>query len=124
MVEDNTSRGGVADAVVGVVEVPEPSGGRQASREGMGGGGGEQQSQNHDGRYGGGRRIWTKGKWRRQTTMTWRQKGGGLGGLILALEPTGILTQDTVPGGTTLDDANNGFDKLNRRANIWTVFHR
>ena len=48
---------------------------------------------------------------------------GVLGGL-LALEATGILTRDSEPGGTTLVDVRNGFNKLVHLAMIWTVRHR
>ena len=43
---------------------------------------------------------------------------------LLALEDTGIITQDTEPGGTALFDARNGFNKLSRLAMIWTVRER
>ena len=49
---------------------------------------------------------------------------GGLGGGLLVLESTGLLTQDADPGGTTLVDARNGFKKLSRLAMLWTVRHR
>ena len=44
--------------------------------------------------------------------MTRRQKGGG--GVLLALEATGLLTQDADPGGKTLVDSHNGFNDLSR----------
>ena len=43
-----------------------------------------------------------------------RRKGGGLGGRLLALVATGLLTQDADPGGTTLVDAFTGSNKLIR----------
>ena len=48
---------------------------------------------------------------------------GGLGKGLLALEATGILTQDNEPGGTTLVDACNGFNELSRLEILWTVRH-
>ena len=47
-----------------------------------------------------------------------------MGGGLLELEDTGIPNQDVKPGGTTLIDACNGFNKLIRLAMIWTVHHR
>ena len=41
----------------------------------------------------------------------------------MALEATGILTQDNEPGGTTLVDACNGFNELSRLEILWTVRH-
>ena len=49
---------------------------------------------------------------------------GGLGGAILALEATGLLTQYSEPGGTTLVDVRNGFNELIRMVMLWTVRHR
>ena len=43
---------------------------------------------------------------------------------MLALEATGILTQDAEPGGTTLVDACNGFNELSCMEMLWTVRHR
>ena len=55
--------------------------------------------------------------------MAHRQKVEGGGGL-LALEATGILTQDAEPDGTSLDDARNGFNKLIQMAMLWIMRHR
>ena len=49
---------------------------------------------------------------------------GGLGGGLLALKATGLLTQDDETGSTTLTDACNGFNKLIRLVMFWTVRHR
>ena len=49
-----------------------------------------------------------------------RLEGGGGGG---SLEATGLLTQEADPGGTTLYDAGNGFNKLIRLEIIWKVCH-
>ena len=38
--------------------------------------------------------------------------GGGLGGALLALEATDLLTQEADPGVTALVDSHNGFNKL------------
>ena len=40
---------------------------------------------------------------------------------MLALEATGILTQDSNPGGTTIVDARNGFNDLIRLEMRWMV---
>ena len=45
-------------------------------------------------------------------------------GGVLALEATGILTQDAEQGITNVFDACNGFNELIRLAVIWTVSHR
>ena len=50
-------------------------------------------------------------------------EGGGLGGNLLALEATEILTQDSDPGGPTLAEARNGLNDLSRLAMLWTVRH-
>ena len=42
----------------------------------------------------------------------------------MALEATGLLTQDADPGGTALVDTYNGFNKLSRLEMFWTVFNR
>ena len=42
----------------------------------------------------------------------------------MVLGSTGLLTQKSEPGGTTLVDARNGFNKLSRLVMIWTVRHR
>ena len=47
------------------------------------------------------------------------KRGGGV-----ALEATGILTQDAEAGRTTLVDARNKFNKLSRLTMLWTVRHR
>ena len=52
-----------------------------------------------------------------------RRKRGYCGGGVLALESTGILPQDADPGGTTLVDACNGFNKLICLVMLWTVIH-
>ena len=39
----------------------------------------------------------------------------------MALEATGILTQDSDPGSTTLIDACNGFNNLIRLTMLWMV---
>ena len=46
------------------------------------------------------------------------------GGTQRALEALEFLTQEADPSGTTLVDACNGFNKLNRLAVPWTVQHR
>ena len=46
---------------------------------------------------------------------------GGVRGDLLALEATGLLTQYTEPGGTTLVDTHSGFSELIRLAMLWTV---
>ena len=48
---------------------------------------------------------------------------GGLGVGILELEGTGLLTQDADPGGTTLVDTRNDFNKLFCLAMLWMVHH-
>ena len=48
---------------------------------------------------------------------------GGMGGLQ-TLEDKGILTQDVETGGTTLDDACNGFNDMICLVMLWTVWHR
>ena len=55
--------------------------------------------------------------------MTRRRNGGELGGDLLALEATGILTQYAEPGGTTLVDARNGLNKIVHVAMLYTVRH-
>ena len=45
-------------------------------------------------------------------------EGGELGGTLLALEATWILTH------TTLVDARNGFNELSRLEMLWKVLHR
>ena len=50
-------------------------------------------------------------------------EGGGIGGDLLALEATGILTQDTDPGGTTIIDVHNGFNDLSRLTMLWMEHH-
>ena len=47
-----------------------------------------------------------------------------LGGHLLELDTTGILTQDANPGITILVYACNSFKKLIRLSIIWTVCHR
>ena len=42
----------------------------------------------------------------------------------MVLGSTGLLTQKSEPGGTTLVDARKGFNKLSRLVMIWTVRHR
>ena len=42
----------------------------------------------------------------------------------MELEATGILTQDVEPGGTTLVDECNSFNKLSRMKILWTVHNR
>ena len=42
----------------------------------------------------------------------------------MALEDTGLLTQDEEPDGTTLIDACNGFNELCRLAMLWKVHYR
>ena len=42
----------------------------------------------------------------------------------MALEATGLLTQDAEPGVTTLVDAYNGFNNLRHLGMIWRVHHR
>ena len=45
-------------------------------------------------------------------------------GVMLSLEATGILMQETEPVVTTLVDAHNGFNSPSRLAILWTVRHR
>ena len=42
----------------------------------------------------------------------------------MALEATGLLTQDAGPGGTTIMDSCYGFNDLIRLAMLWKVRHR
>ena len=42
----------------------------------------------------------------------------------MALEATGLLNHDAEPGGTTLVDARNGFNKMSCLVMLWTVRHR
>ena len=42
------------------------------------------------------------------------EEGGLGGGGLMALEATGLLTQDSKPSGTTFVDAYNGFNNLLR----------
>ena len=42
---------------------------------------------------------------------------------MLALEDTGLLTQDSESRGTTIVNARNGFNNLSRLAMLWTVRH-
>ena len=58
----------------------------------------------------------------RYSKTTRRRKGGGGG--ILELEATGLLTQDSEPGVTTLVYSHNGFNDLIRLAILLTVRHR
>ena len=51
-------------------------------------------------------------------------EGRGLGGYLLELEATGLLTQDADPGGTTLIDQRNGFNELSQLAMIWMLCYR
>ena len=51
-----------------------------------------------------------------------RERGDWEGG-VLALEATGLPTQDAELGGTALVDARNGFNKMSRLAMLWTVHH-
>ena len=46
------------------------------------------------------------------------------GGTLRALGALELLTQEAEPSGTTLVDARNEFNKLNRLAMLWTVHHR
>ena len=46
------------------------------------------------------------------------------GGGLLALEATGLLTQDAEPGDTILVNACNGFNYMSRLAMLWTVRQR
>ena len=48
---------------------------------------------------------------------------GGLGG-VLALEATGLLTQDAESGGPTIVDVRNRFNDLSQLVMLWTVCHR
>ena len=41
----------------------------------------------------------------------------------MVLGDTGLLTQKLEPGGTTLVDARNRFNKLSRLLMMWTVRH-
>ena len=50
------------------------------------------------------------------------EEGGG--GTQRALEALEFLTQEAEPSRTTLVDACNGFNELNRLAMLWTVRHR
>ena len=52
------------------------------------------------------------------------EEEGVLVGGALALEATGLLTQNAEPGGTTIVDACNGFNKLSRLEMLWKVRHR
>ena len=49
------------------------------------------------------------------------EEGGG--GTQRALEALEFLTQDAESSGTTLDDAQNGFNELSRLAMLWAVRH-
>ena len=42
---------------------------------------------------------------------------------LRSLEATGLLTQDTEPGGTTLVDACNGFNDLSHLEMLWMARH-
>ena len=42
----------------------------------------------------------------------------------MALESTGLLTQDAEPGSTTLIDVRNVFNELSHLAMLWTVHNR
>ena len=53
-----------------------------------------------------------------------RQKRRDWVGGFLALKATELLTQDANPGGTTLVDFRNVFNKLIRLAMLWTLCHR
>ena len=55
-----------------------------------------------------------RGKHRRQTRTTRSWKGGNRGVGVLALEATGLLTQDVDPCGTSLVDAHNSFNEMIR----------
>ena len=50
-------------------------------------------------------------------------EGGLLGSPMLALEASGLLTQDADPGGTTFVDSRNGFNKLSRLEMLCSVRH-
>ena len=67
---------------------------------------------------------WMRERRQRQTKETRRRNGKGFGEALLALEDTGILTQDADPGGTTLVDACDGFNKLIHLLILWKVRHR
>ena len=46
------------------------------------------------------------------------------GGGVLVLKATELLTHYAEPGGTTLVDARNGFNKISRLTILWKVCHR
>ena len=48
---------------------------------------------------------------------------GGGGGYMLALESTGIITQEADMGGTALVDARNGFNGMTHLEMMWTIRH-
>ena len=53
------------------------------------------------------------------------RRGGieGIGGGMLVLEDTGLMTHDDDPGGKTFVDAHNGFNDLIQLAMLWTMWH-
>ena len=61
---------------------------------------------------------------RRRSSKMLRRRKGGVGGGLMALKATGILTKDSESGGTNLVGACNGFNNLSRLAMLWTVHHR
>ena len=67
--------------------------------------------------------TWNREREWRLSKMKWRRKMGDWGGMLLALEATGILNQDAEPGGKTLIDACNGFNKLIRLAMLRAARH-
>ena len=119
VVEDNKIRGGVEAAVEGVREVPEPLGVRQVTGEGDGGASNyiiivmEEMEVGEEGIY-----MGVAADTEDDDAVA---EVGGIGGDLLALEATGILTQDTEPSGTTIIDVHNGFNDLSRLAMRWTV---
>ena len=113
VVEDNKIRGGVEAAVEDVREVPEPLVVRQTTGEGEGGESNdirtimEYMEVVEEGIY--------EGETAEADEDDTEAEGGGIGGDLLALEATGLLTQDTDPGGTTIIDVHNGFNDLSRQ---------
>ena len=120
VVEDNKIRGGVEAEVGGVGDVPEPLGVRQTTGEGEGGESNdirtimEYMEVVEEGIY--------EGETAEADEDDTEAEGGGIGGDLLALEATGILTQDTEPGGTKIIDVHNGFKDLSRLSMRWTVY--
>ena len=67
--------------------------------------------------------IWRRERVRRSIKTMRRQKRSDLVWDLLALEDTELLTQDADPGGTTLIDSRNGFNKLILLEMLWKLCH-